>query len=314
MEEHLINQERELRPLGPSRVDDPDAVTPELLEEVECKAMCWEIDYVKASGPKAATYNGQLGLIRGPRITPSPVVRVDRSPKRQKTEPIQQLPPSRFEVTPVTALHNVVDCPLKDEYFSSCMISWSDPPDAYPNLRFPDIHRQITERDQIQLAPPNPDNDIDTLIWKSHDIARGETISDASKEITQKRLSFEKIPDTLPITVGMKVGIVVFRTFDITSADTGVSLSETDLKKLFGEKNSVCVFTGEITEVHDNQYGSFEHSINSYRGCSGAIIFLLDKNQPTEEVLSHKGKAIGVHVGGKPLSVGGPRANVGFRI
>jgi hypothetical protein len=310
MEERLINQERELRPLGPSRVDNPDAVSTALLEEVQCKAMCWEIDYVKATGVKAATYNGQLGLIRGARITPSPGDR--QNPKRHRTE--QRLPPSRFEVTPTTALHNVIDYPLKDEYFSACMISWSDPPGAYPNLQFSDITRQISAADRIELASPNPDDEIDALVWKAYDISRGTTIADAAKDITQKRLSFEKIPDTLAITEGMKVGIVVYRTFDIDSDDTGVSLSEADLKKLFGETNSVCVFTGEITVVHDNQYGSFEHSINTYRGCSGAIIFLLDKNQQTEEILLHRGKAVGVHAGGKPVWVGGPRANVGFRI
>lgn len=40
-----------------------------------------------------------------------------------------------------------------------------------------------------------------------------------------------------------------------------------------------------------------EHSINSYGGCSGAIIFLLDKDQPHSIRQNNYGKAIAVHAG-----------------
>jgi len=34
-----------------------------------------------------------------------------------------------------------------------------------------------------------------------------------------------------------------------------------------------------------------EHSINTFRGCSGAIVFLLDKNQ-SEAVMEHAGRLL----------------------
>jgi V8-like Glu-specific endopeptidase len=43
----------------------------------------------------------------------------------------------------------------------------------------------------------------------------------------------------------------------------------------------------------------FSHSINTYEGCSGAVVFLLDKDQPAESVQEEDfGKAIGVHAAG----------------
>lgn len=193
------------------------------------------------------------------------------------------------------------------------MISWSDLPGAYPNLQFSQFTRQITADDRIELTPPNPNDEIDALVWKAYDIIRRTTIADATKDITQKRLSFEKIPDTLAITEGMKIGIVVYRMILIRMIQEQVSQRLTSRSSL-GKRTAFVFSLGEITVVHDNQYGSFEHSINTYRGCSGAIIFLLDKNQQSEEILLHRGKAVGVHAGGKPVWVGGLRANVGFRI
>ena len=57
--------------------------------------------------------------------------------------------------------------------------------------------------------------------------------------------------------------------------------------------------TGVVTAVYGSNREVFGHSINTYEGCSGAIIFLLDKDQPPESVESHDyGKAIGVHAAG----------------
>jgi hypothetical protein len=178
-------------------------------------------------------------------------------------------------------------------------------------LVFDDLRRSLTARDSIVLVPA--DDDSNCLDWQSHDVARGQVAGNPAHFLTQKHLSFEQIPDTRnSITVGVKIAIIVYRNFDINVSDTGASMSEDTLKKLFGEKDSVCVFTGEITKLHNNMVRSFEHSINTYRGCSGAIIFLLDKGQPTAEIARHKGKAIGVHAGGKPLDARPPPANIGF--
>jgi hypothetical protein len=71
----------------------------------------------------------------------------------------------------------------------------------------------------------------------------------------------------------------------------------------------VAIYTGEITYV--GMY-HIEHNINTYDGCSGAIIFLLDTDDQLATVNQEdRGKAIAVHVGygGELL-----HSNIGFKI
>ena len=90
-------------------------------------------------------------------------------------------------------------------------------------------------------------------------------------------------------------------------------------EELFGSKSRPCVYTGEIIRVSEDG-GTFEHNINTFKGCSGAIIFLLDKNQP--EDLATKcaqdgslfAAAIGVHVGAPPEDIEGAEVNIGFTL
>jgi hypothetical protein len=104
--------------------------------------------------------------------------------------------------------------------------------------------------------------------------------------------------------------MAVYRVIDILAKDACAADGE-DLTKTYGKKNLVCVFTGEITECSSAAAGTFQHSINTFTGCAGAIVFLLDKNQPDEQAQRHAGKAIGVHVGGAPYDV---PTNVAFKI
>lgn len=315
MEERVINRDRELSTRGLAQVDDPTAVGADLMAEVQLKAACWEITYKRGDGAAGPTYNGQIGLIRGNRLTASPIVG-EKVPKRQKTTDVVEddpLPPNRWEATPTTALHNVIDYPNKDEFFAVSKIIFANPPTTVFAWSFDDYRRSLTPADGIVLVPAVAG--FDTLLkWRSHDVAKAQVAGDPRHLLTKKHLSFERIPDSMwdDIVVGVKIGMVVFRNFDIHASDTGAALSAETLRKLFGEKDSVCVFTGQITKLHNNSARSFEHSINSFRGCSGAIIFLLDKGQPTEEIARHQGKAVGVHVGGKPLTAPPPAANIGF--
>ena len=310
LEERVINRDRKLSTSGAVQVDDSSAVGVALLSEVKWKAACWEITYMKQDSSEGPTYNGQIGLIRGDRLAASPV---PNEPKRRKTtDAVDDLPPpGRWEVTPTTALHNVVDYPDKDEFLLVSKIILPNPTKFVGGLVFDDFRRSLNTADRIELVPA--DSQFPALEWKSVDVARGQVITEPNNFLTQQHLAFEPVPkDWTGICVGAKIGIVVFRPFDIRPSDTGMSMTDDTLLQMFGEKNSVCVFTGEITKLHNNSARTFEHSINTYRGCSGAIIFLLDKGQPNEDVASHQGKAIGVHVGGKPVTATPQRANLGF--
>jgi len=56
------------------------------------------------------------------------------------------------------------------------------------------------------------------------------------------------------------------------------------------------------------------HNINTFQGCSGAVIVLLDLGQDAFGVdKSDYGKAIGIHAGGEQLS-DGSIVNFGFKI
>ncbi|CAB9521780.1 expressed unknown protein [Seminavis robusta] len=120
------------------------------------------------------------------------------------------IPSSRFAVTPTTALHNVVDYLQKNEYFSNCKVFYSDPPGSFQNLVFPQFGQSIAPNEKIELVPADAENGTDAFKWKSHNVVSGNTITNAFKILTQKRLTFEKVPRELPITTGMKIGLVVY--------------------------------------------------------------------------------------------------------
>lgn len=76
---------------------------------------------------------------------------------------------------------------------------------------------------------------------------------------------------------------------------------------IFGKKNQVCIYTGKIIEVADDN-PSFLHDINTFKGCSGAAIFLLGGDGLVDESMC--GYAIGVQAGGLVNSL----ENIGFRM
>lgn len=57
------------------------------------------------------------------------------------------------------------------------------------------------------------------------------------------------------------------------------------------------ILTGKVTAVDENM---IVYDMNSYGGCSGAIIFLLDKDQPESVRPEDTGKAIAIHTGSHP--------------
>jgi hypothetical protein len=69
------------------------------------------------------------------------------------------------------------------------------------------------------------------------------------------------------------------------------------LREVYGDPFDVNIYIGEITHV-GNKY--FEHNINTFPGCSGAIVFLVDRNQSALVQQRDLRKAIGVHAGFKP--------------
>ena len=85
-------------------------------------------------------------------------------------------------------------------------------------------------------------------------------------------------------------------------------LTQTDLEGIYGRPDAVNIYTGQITLVGEKH---IEYDINTFTGCSGAIVFLLDQGQPDSVDPTDYGKAIAVHSGAHPSLLD---RNFGFKI
>jgi hypothetical protein len=126
-------------------------------------------------------------------------------------------------------------------------------------------------------------------------------------------LSFEKIRQNFQL-VGQNIGIAVYRDFLVTAQDARRprnTLSEDYLREKYGHENRVNIYTGNITHVSPDGK-AFEHNINTFAGCSGAVVFLLAQDENGVISADH-GKAIGIHAGGKNIAAG-QISNVALKI
>ena len=110
--------------------------------------------------------------------------------------------------------------------------------------------------------------------------------------------------------------MAVYRNFTVTAEDVGMpvkTVKEELLKSIYGDERQVNIYTGEITGVSPGKE-AFQHNINTFQGCSGAVIFLLDLGQDGCGVKEEDhGKAIAIHVEGDQLD-SGRIVNFAFKI
>jgi hypothetical protein len=171
------------------------------------------------------------------------------------------------------------------------------------DIRLPDGGCTMVDRIQVRPATDTKRK----MTWSDDDISFGETITDPSNVLTKASRLFQKLPDTFRLREGHRIGVLVYRTFDITHEDAKAPLN-TDLVQVYGEKFQVCIYAGKVTEISANGR-TFCHNINTFKGCSGAIIFLLDRNQPDDVEDTFHGRAVGINVGGLDVD-----NNLGFLI
>jgi hypothetical protein len=145
------------------------------------------------------------------------------------------------------------------------------------------------------------------LTWYAQDVSFGTKLINTSNSLSKKPRLFEKVHESFVLQVGLKIGMAVFRTFEITHEDAKAP-SNVELEDFYGQKLQACVYTGKVTEVSANDR-TFCHDINAFEGCSGAVIFVLDRNQPVHVEEQYHGMAVGVHVGGLDL-----HNNIAFKL
>ena len=130
-------------------------------------------------------------------------------------------------------------------------------------------------------------------------------ISQATRDDNFKPIrSFKPCDSHFDYRVGTQIAIAIHkapRTEDVTLQQCNVEeKSALNLNEYFGRESSVTILKGKIIETGESY---FYHDINSYRGCSGAAIFLLnDIAAGNEYPLDHRLTAIGVHAGHSRLN------------
>jgi hypothetical protein len=298
--EKLVDGSRTIRELGTTHVDNGATISADLATQTARKAFRLRISVKNTDTEAMEEYTGQAGLIRGTRLTESPPVkkvRLGSSSERPRPVPAPVYR-SRFEAIPTTALHNVVtetnSKGVREEYKRSTLIA----PDG-----------SLIEIDSFSKAgyePTAADSFVirrgeDGLAWEyGHDTDYAGPISNEASPFTKKEWTFEKIErEDYRFEVGQKIGISVYRDFEIEAGDTGApDITHDSIQRIFGRVNQVNIYTGEITRVCEGGT-CFEHNVNTFAGCSGAIVFLLDRDQEAFGVVEDDyGKAIAVHVGG----------------
>jgi len=225
---------------------------------------------------------------------------------------------SRFAATPITCIHNLEDDVVDEvtwEFVGSKLTPVGADTRRMYVINFEKARYTADPDESIVIRTGNAEEE--EITWEYHDVTTAEKISNVASPLTRKNLSFPKVTrDGYEIQVGQKIGIAVYRNFEIEAADAGLpenSITAEELRQIFGLVGRVNVYTGQITKVSPGGE-AFEHSINTFRGCSGAVIFLLDQGQEEHGVMeSDYGKAIAVHVGGEELS-NGAIVNFGFKI
>jgi hypothetical protein len=324
--EKLVDRTRRVAGLGASCVDNGAPITAGLANVVSKKACMLEMKLRNPVTEEHTVCWGQAGLIQAERLTQgienprkraALVGRDSEQPNVEAPTPPSSLRSSRFAAVPVTCIHNLED-DVEDDVTWEFERSEFTPVGADTRrtfvINFRKARYTANPAESILIRPENADEA--EITWNYHDMTTAEKIINVVSPLTRKGLSFPMASDGYEFQVGQKIGVAVYRNFELEAADAGLtenSITAGELRQIFGLEGRVNIYTGEITNVSPGGK-SFEHNINTFRGCSGAVIFLLDKNQEGLGVTeSDYGKAIAVHAGGQELS-DGTIVNFGFKI
>ncbi|CAB9529189.1 expressed unknown protein [Seminavis robusta] len=287
-EENLCDRSREAVAYGLGYTDKAEMISEDLARIAYHKALAYRIECNVSDtfDENIKEFHAQCGLLRSSQIVPSPGT------------PAQ--PGARYQVIPVTAKRNM-KADLGQELLATKIFS--------PLLRqckrvtFPEKGLQKLETPLLMMGLEVGDDTADAVSLPfGLDFTFGTAIKDPRNAFSSKVTSFEVVRHDFQIEKGQKIGICVWRNEDRITNDVEGSagqLSEAEQRKFYGPARVAVIQTGVVTAVYGSNREVFAHNINTYEGCSGAIIFLLDKDQSPESVgRDDHGKAIGVHAAG----------------
>jgi hypothetical protein len=167
----------------------------------------------------------------------------------------------------------------------------------------PDFRWLPLGNESINLRPDGGRTAI--CSWGFH-LSVGGLIDSVEVDFTKSFCFFSLVRERFTLEVGQKVGIAVLFTEQMkpnkfTIAGCGeqeILITEDKIREIYGEPNQVNIYTGEITYVGASH---IEYSFNSFTGCSGAVVFLLDQKQPESVQTCDFGHAVAIHSGSHPF-------------
>lgn len=213
--------------------------------------------------------------------------------------------PDRWVVLPVTAKHNFIDTKnenLGELRHSGFFVIMSSNSEIEPQFH-PSSFKLREEDAQFELSPGNG--------WPyGIDVAVGMPVTYPKLELTEEDKSFFLIRPDFRIKANHRIGMTLIQDKYVTAKIAGLpeNTSTDTLKSLYGTPGEPHIYTGTVTDVGERY---IEHDINTFEGCSGAIIFLLNAVDQLEDVRPQDfGCAIAVHVGYSETLL----SNIGFQL
>ena len=276
--------------VGQAFVSNPAAISRQLVAIVARKACQVTVTFRDKSTGEEGPAWGSGGLLRGQKVAATPET-VPVVPTRMVSPPRKKVKFEEFssyEVTPVTAKHNLEATDEEDYVRTTVQFPETSPMETI----MPDGGCELTDYIEVRPAAEG----VHALHTEDDDYSFGEKISTPNKTVTKTPFLFQQAPNTFKLQVDHKIGMAIFRTYDVHHDDAEAPPS-TNLLSIFGPKRQACIYTGTVTEISANGK-TFAHDINTFEGCSGAVVFLLDQDQPDGMDTALHGMAVGIHSGG----------------
>lgn len=320
--EKLVDNTRRVSGHGLAYVDNGASISTGLANVVSQKACTLKMVYENTeTGLLTSPVWGQAGLIRAEKITitsPNPRKKQALSTPDSKKPTVKihsTLRSPHFAVIPITCMHNITDKVTRQGVVSEVKQSTMTLRSGTHSFE-PVFEAAFEPTDQDESVVIRTSNgEQSEIVWKYHDVTIGSKIANELSPLTKSFLSFQTVRKDFEFQVGQKIGMAIYRTFEVMAADVGLPsnvLSPGELRLIFGQEDRTNVYTGQIMKIAPDKQ-VFEHNINSFGGCAGAVIFLLDLEQHEGVSEGDYGKAIAIHVGGQQLA-DGTIANFAFKI
>lgn len=292
--------------VGLGHVDNNDAITEDVANQVRPKAIPLDLYYPMDDGVDFSFYTlgyGQCALIRKGAIS--------RSPGETSFH---------CTVVPVTAKHNLRRVVKnKDEVYIPKRAEM-EVEVGKADFVSEDLGWEPSPEDELDIRAGEEEDSRPAICLWGLDISIGREISFAKNPLTDPAYAFDLVGPQFKPMKDQKVAIVVnFRrkakptTESIKGAgppviDDDDLLANVKIEEIYGKPDSVNIYTGKITYVGKQH---IEYTCNTFTGCSGALVFLLDEDQPNSVQRCDYGKAIAVHSGSHPFL---PNRNFGFLV